>query len=358
MTSTRITPPGLRTGYHAGHLGLESLAAEYEQLVAEAGAPVTASMAWLRATLPADSLPWTLTVRSASGRLEAAAVLLDGRLDGVDTPVTTMAATLDGFTTGIPARDQLAAEALARALAQQLRRRMRRRTHVRLGPLVADDVSWTVTAELHGLLAVTAETSIPQLVRDARIQAELYMSDNMRRTVRKAQNRLRVDGRNAMIRFTADPALVLAATPAMAVAHRDSDQRHGIPSLLSTAAGEAAWRSRLGSLLDARALTAGLLTVDQTLAAYVLVLPDPPACRVREGCFSSEFSRYAPGRLLEAAAVQQMLDQPEFTRLDWMTSVASETLIAQNHQEPVIVLTSAPGAAGGSARTPRPRSGT
>src|SRR3954447_19266476 len=99
MTSVRVTLSGLRTGYHVGHQGLESISVEYEQLVTDTGAPVTASMAWLRSSLAAYALPWILTVRSASGRLEAAAVLLDGGVDGrgddVDTPVTTMAATLE-----------------------------------------------------------------------------------------------------------------------------------------------------------------------------------------------------------------------------------------------------------------------
>jgi hypothetical protein len=75
----------------------------------------------------------------------------------------------------------------------------------------------------------------------------------------------------------------------------------------------------------------------------VVGIRDRSAYRVLEGHFATAWARYAPGRLLETAVIQRMLDEPTMSLLDWMTSVAPESLVAQNDAQPVVVLRTPPG---------------
>ena len=52
----------------------------------------------------------------------------------------------------------------------------------------------------------------------------------------------------------------------------------------------------------------------------------------------TRWSRYAPGRVLEAAVLQRMLDDSAYDTFDWMTSVASDTLLATTDHDPVVVV--------------------
>jgi hypothetical protein len=58
--------------------------------------------------------------------------------------------------------------------------------------------------------------------------------------------------------------------------------------------------------------------------------------RVVEGRFVTNWARYAPGRLLEAAMLQRGLDSRDLRRTDWLSSVAPETLIAANDEDPMV----------------------
>ena len=57
-----------------------------------------------------------------------------------------------------------------------------------------------------------------------------------------------------------------------------------------------------------------------------------------EGHLATHWSRYAPGRVLEAAVLQRVLDDEAYDTFDWMTSVASETLLATTGVDPVVVV--------------------
>ena len=92
------------------------------------------------------------------------------------------------------------------------------------------------------------------------------------------------------------------------------------------------------ALADARALELATAHVGGSLAAYVLAVPDAPAYRVLEGHLATEWSRYAPGRVLEAAVLQRVLDDRTYSVLDWMTSVAAESLLATNDAQSVVMV--------------------
>jgi hypothetical protein len=70
----------------------------------------------------------------------------------------------------------------------------------------------------------------------------------------------------------------------------------------------------------------------------VLGILDRPVYRVLEGHLSTRWSRFAPGRVLEAAVLQRMLDDEDYDTFDWMTSIASDTLLASNARDSVVVV--------------------
>jgi hypothetical protein len=118
--------------------------------------------------------------------------------------------------------------------------------------------------------------------------------------------------------------------PDMALAYRDRDHAHGLASPLDTLTGRRAWRERLLRLVGCCGAEVGIVQMSGRLAAYVVGVPDGPFYRVVEGRFVEDFARYSPGRLLEAAMLQRMLDDPARDTLDWMTGTAPSALLAAN----------------------------
>lgn len=66
------------------------------------------------------------------------------------------------------------------------------------------------------------------------------------------------------------------------------------------------------------------------MAAYVVSLLDGDAYRVFDGRLAPAWSRFSPGRLLEAATLERALLDPRSCELDWMNGCASEKLLAAN----------------------------
>lgn len=96
------------------------------------------------------------------------------------------------------------------------------------------------------------------------------------------------------------------------------------------------WRWRLAELANLGSLELSTLHLDGEFAAYALGVLDGDAYRVLEGRFVTAWARYAPGRLIEAAMLERVLESPSLRRTDWMSSVAPETLIAANDADPMV----------------------
>lgn len=304
---------------------------ELDELAAACDLPLTAGGTWIRASLAATrgSRCWAVAVRHV-GMLRAAAVLLD-------TPTahgwtTTLASGGDGHRGGLPARDETSAALLADALAEELARRPR----LRLGP-VRPDGAVLALADRLGIRPVRVD-GVPGLVAGHSEDLRDHLSPGMRKTLRKSHNRAATDGIGLDVRFTSNVREVRALVPAMQAAYRDRDHEHHLHSLLDEPQGTALWRARLEGLLELGVVELATLTADGDLAAYVLGLRDGSTYRVLEGRFVTRFARYAPGRLLEAHVAQRVLHDPTLTRLDWMTSVAPETLLAANHADELVEL--------------------
>jgi hypothetical protein len=57
-----------------------------------------------------------------------------------------------------------------------------------------------------------------------------------------------------------------------------------------------------------------------------------------EGRFVTDWARYSPGRLLEVAVVERVLDDDLLTTFDWMTAVAPESLLGRNDADPMVLV--------------------
>ena len=346
----------------AGATAPAEIAPELDALVRACGAPVTASSAWTASRLAhAPGLPWLVAVRDPNGRLDACAVLLDSPApDGSGCGGTTaLAFGGDGHWVQLPARDASAGAALATALAGQLRRRG---LDVMLGPLLPDVTVHALADALHPDLTLHLCDPVPAIRVTPGGRAEEYLPSGVRRTLRKSRNRLTADGVTSRITVTADPGRIARRLPELAAAYRERDEQHGITSQLLDPVGYGCWSGRLLALAAAGTLELATLDVGEALVAYLVGLPDRDAYRILEGRFVSAWARYAPGRLLEEAVLQRVLDDGRLTCLDWMTAVAPEALPAMNDATPVVVATmpgsrpgpgSIAGAGPGRAAVPR-----
>lgn len=320
---------------------LVSLAStELDQLALRCGAPATARGSWLAATVRAvpDSDAWGVVVRDGEGSVRAAAVLLDGQANGYDA--VSLAGCATGHRSAVLADGAASAALLGHVVGETLLTRDRSTTMV-LGPIDSaapwlDDFVATIPG------AEVAEVDpIPAVLRAESSDVNDYLSASMRRTLRKAANRLRADGCETTFRFTRDSAEIAAMLPALVDVHRARNHGQGRSSELDDPVGRRIWNGRIVGLASDGSLEVSTLTIDGRLAAQVIALVEPTTYRVLEGFMVTDYSRYAAGRVLEAAVLQRFLDDPALLRLDWMTAVAPDSLLAANELQPVSVVRAA-----------------
>jgi hypothetical protein len=251
--------------------------------------------------------------------------------------LTTLAGTDGGHRGAILTRDAAVAHALGRAVQQAMEEQTAPTTVV-LGPLPAGcPVVHAFSAGFAGSRQ-DAAAAVPVIRRDAGTDPDAYLAHGMRRTLRKAGNRLIADGRQTATRFTCDAAEILGLLPELERVHRQRDHQHGRISDLDDAVRHEAWRHRVRELSDIGALELAMLDIDGELAAYTFGVVDASVYRLLEGRFVTHWARYSPGRLLEAAVVERVLGDEALTTFDWMTAVAPESLLGQNAADPMVLV--------------------
>jgi hypothetical protein len=318
---------------------------ELESLAQRCHAGVTGRSTWMLGSAGNGPEPWAVLVRDYAGFLRAAAVLLDVA-NSSGTEIVTFAGSDLGHRGSLLADDRLWARRLGIALAHAMPTRARGWA-VELGPLDAD------TPALAGFLAgfpqlVCLEVApVPQIRRQEGMASVTdYLAPSMRRTLRKAHNRLAMDGRTFETAFSRSYTEICALLPSLARCHRNRDHDRGRESDLDDEGIRHTWQGRLADLALDGLLEVGTGYIDGAIASHVIGIRDGETYRVLEGHFVTEWGRYAPGRLLEAAVVQRMLDEPAIEALDWMTSIAPESLLAANAEAPMVVLRAGVGVRG------------
>jgi CelD/BcsL family acetyltransferase involved in cellulose biosynthesis len=308
-----------------------------EQLSRRCGAPATARPGWVQATLDVapDQAAWAVTIKDDRNRVVAAALLLDVRAGAAH--LVTLAGSAVGQRGALLVTELHHADVLGRSVGAELLSRTRM-PYVDLSMLPAGDPRVELFALGLPDARVVAEAPIPVIRLDQVSDAwELY-SNNMRRQLRKATNRLATDGLTPQIDFTGDGHEIDELIPGLVGHHRERDHAHGRSSHLDDIPGVLQWESRLRSLAAEGVLEMGTLRLADELAAYTFGIVDGDTYRLLEGRFVSKWSRYSPGRILEGAVVQRTLDDPDLHTLDWMSAVADEKLLAANDTDPVVAI--------------------
>jgi CelD/BcsL family acetyltransferase involved in cellulose biosynthesis len=310
------------------------LEGEIDALAGRCGAPATACGPWLSGTVAATSErhAWAVVVRGSDDELKAAVVLLDDVEAGTD--VVTLAGSAMGHRSAILADSASAASLLGHAFAEAVRGRGRP-VRVQLGPVDSDGRWLPEFTQMIAAAELVPVDAIPGVRREASANAADYLTSTMRRTLRKAENRATSDKRHLKARITTDEQEIAKLLPLIEELHRERDHAQGRRSELDDVEGLRIWRARITNLARHQVLELATLRIDGELAAHVLGIAELTAYRIVEGTLATRFARYAPGRVLEAAVLQRMLDDPIVDRLDWMTSVASERLLAANDAQPV-----------------------
>jgi hypothetical protein len=316
---------------------------ELEALAQRCDAPATARSTWILASIAGPARSWAAFVRDSAGFLRAAAVLVDSPT--APSSVVTLAGTgaaNQGHRGALLAEDAGWARQLGVALRLSLSVRSDEPA-TELGPIPADAAGLDeLLAGFPGLVASPVDP-IPMLRREPGVDdAQAYLSGAMRRNLRKANNRLATDGRTFEVRFARSHRDVASLLPSIEACHRGRDHDRGIASDLDDEGSLTTWRRRLLALASDGLLEVSTAYIDGSIAAHVVGLRDRTCYRVLEGHYAIAWSRYAPGRLLETAVIQRMLDERAMTALDWMTSLAPDSLVAQNDAEQVVVLRAVP----------------
>jgi CelD/BcsL family acetyltransferase involved in cellulose biosynthesis len=126
--------------------------------------------------------------------------------------------------------------------------------------------------------------------------------------------------------------------PLLESVSRDRDYAAGRTSPLDDPDVRRRWERRVRTLAADGSLRLATLRLDGELAAYLFGIVDGSTYRVLEGRYVGRWARYAPGRVLEAAVLDDVAGSPQFDTFDWMTTVAPETLLATNDVDPHIVI--------------------
>jgi hypothetical protein len=316
--------------------GADSIVARAPQIAALAESipdlPVTARWPWLAASLTklsTDVHPWMVSL-SEGNRLVAAVILLDDLSGSVRR--TTIAGAEEDHRAALIAPDAATAAHLGAALADALMGDLREFT---IGPVKnCDGIAALVDCLPVGV--VVGEVSVPLIY--AMPDFPVGMSRGMARTLRKSRNRMATDGLEPEIDVIADGAAITELLPLLESISRDRDTAAGRHSPLDDPRRRRLWQRRVMALASVGVLRLVTLRLNGGLAAYVLGVEDGDIYRILEGRYVAPWARYAPGRVLEAAILDSVVESDELAVLDWMTGIAPETLLAANGVDPLVVI--------------------
>jgi hypothetical protein len=307
-------------------LELEALAASMP------GTPVTARWPWTSVSVldpAAGSTPWLVGLR-AGDKLVAAALLLDD--DSGSIRRTTLAGTEEGHRGAMLATTKAAAVRLGEAVGASL---MAQRREFSLGPVRCGEAVDALVENLPVGLVID-DVAIP-VVRSCE-SAGPAMSRGTTRTLRKARNRMTADAVRSEIVVTDDRHVITGMLPLLESISRERDYAGGRTSPLDDIDQRRRWERRVRALAAEGTLRLATLLLDGELAAYLFGIVDGIDYRVLEGRYVASWARYAPGRVLEAAVLTDVMSTARFETFDWMTTIAPESLLATNDVDPHIVI--------------------
>ncbi|HZX53236.1 MAG TPA: GNAT family N-acetyltransferase, partial [Ilumatobacteraceae bacterium] len=324
-----------------GDRALADLSADIGMLHTAVGVPVNARMRWLDvwAMLEASWTPWAVLVREReSGRLNAAALLARRHTDHGDEIVSMGHGPF--ATTRLAAQGSPAAYMLAMAVANQIDTLPGDWT-LTLDNLQAGDLVAQFLLDLLPNAEATAVPSVPFVDLHAFAGGGDLYTHNMRRQLRKAENRLATDGLRADVNFARTSAEIAVLLPELERIHVERDHNAGRSSDLDIPGVGQLWRQLIMAHTVGDQVEVATLSINGSIVAYVVGICDGRTYRVFDGHFNTEWARYSPGRLVEHAVLQHVMSEQKYDTVDWMLGVAAEKILVVSGANDAIRLTAA-----------------
>lgn len=309
---------------------LQSFLPEIDAFHREVDAPITSRWPWMSAwfQLHPDAEVQCLIVRSSIGKIDAAALLARQR-NGKIVRFFSVCNQLSNVAS-LFARDEKSADVLAKGIAD-LVNGWNGPWSLEFSQIAGDNpVASSLKSHLP-LLETVTQLSVPQVVFGEGIGLDQLLSKNMRKQLRRVNSKLEILADDWKVEFHRGTASIMALLPEIESIHisRDHDRRN--ESDLDDAIERRFWQESVVTHTYTDELELATLTINGSIAAYVISLVDGSAYRVLDGRMNGKFSEFSPGRILEAATLDRVLHDDAFEVLDWMTGVAPETILAVNH---------------------------
>ena len=293
---------------------LDRLGPALDELLEEAGCPVTARRPWLSAWVRCHDLrPVALVVDGPDGSLRAAALL--ALRPGRPTRVLAMGHGPSDYAR-LPARDRAAAEDLAHGLASWLGS-IGGPWALRIEQLPAGDPVALAASRLLPLGRVEAGDGAPA-VRFG--PARSLRPDQERRVARKARrasNRLRTAGLTPEVSLTRDPIEIEAWLPEVLRVRAERD-RQLVRRTDRRDRTACFFRDVLATLARRGEVELATLHLDGRLAAYLVSFLDGDAYRIWDTRFDPRFAAFSPGHLLDRAVMQRVVADERIAVFDHM----------------------------------------
>jgi diguanylate cyclase len=307
--------------------------AEIEAFHKMVSAPITARWSWLSAwfQLHPDLDPHCVIARSNDGQIAGIALLARQRVDGLTRlfSVDNQAATV----ASVYVIDEPAANALAHGIAD-LAQTANGPWELSLSQVAGDNrITRALEAYLPNLVAID-DLPVPAVVIAGGIELDALLSKNMRKQLRRVHARLEAQATTWKVDFHRGTESIMSLLPEIEAIHisRDHEQRN--VSDLDDALARRFWQETIVTHTYTDELELATLTINGSIAAYVISLIDGSTYRVLDGRMNGNFAEFSPGRILETATLERVLQDSQFTCFDWMTGVAPETILAANFWQP------------------------
>jgi hypothetical protein len=300
---------------------------------------VNARLRWLQvwSSLETGWTPWAVLVRARdTGRLNAAA-LLAKRRTAAGYEVVAMGHGPFGATR-LAAREGAGAHLLAQAVTNQLAALADPWT-LTLDNLTDGDLAGQFLMDLLPNASATPAPGIPFVDLAAFRDAADPYTPNMRRQLRKAENRLATDGLGPDIQFARTEPEIRLLLPDLERIHVERDHAAGRSSDLDDPNVCELWRRLILAHTVGDQVEVATLSINETIVAYVIGIRDDRTYRVFDGHFDTTWARYSPGRLIECAVLQHLADEDRYDTVDWMLGVAAEKILVATGAKGGLALT-------------------
>jgi diguanylate cyclase len=321
---------GIRAEVIRGTRHLESTLVELEAFHRAVNAPITSRWSWLSSwfQLHPDAEVQCLLVRSSTGTIDAAALLArqrDGevvRFFSVNNQSANVAS--------IFARDDKSAEILAQGIADLVVGCNGRWT-LELSQIAGDNRVAEALKKCFPHAETINELSVPQVLLTSGLTVDGLLSKNMRKQLRRVKTKLSILSDEWKVDFHRGTASIMALLPEIESIHISRDHAQRNESDLDDAFERRFWQETVVTHTYTDELELATLTINGSIAAYVISLVDGGAYRVLDGRMNGSFAEFSPGRILETATLERALADDDVEVFDWMTGVAPETILAVNH---------------------------